>query len=252
MKLRENIIEFTYPDALEIVLEDILPIPAKLCIPDWFKKLNHTREIPTIKGCIPFLDTLTSGYIIKLPQDFYIKHNVYNEKIKSNDSFNRFGFHMMGEMMYYKNINLNSSNDEYHSPLQLEGCPLVDKNKKLPFYKIMNPYTIKTPPGYSCLFVSPLNNNDDRFEIIAGIVDTDVYNGEVNFPLTINGDKYPSLETTIERGTPIVQVIPFKRENWKIKYRMSSLKERDKSHWSPFSKIIHKYKTLFWRKKSWN
>ena len=53
----------------------------------------------------------------------------------------------------------------------------------------VSPCTIKTPPGYSCLFVPPLNNTDDRFSIIPGIVDTDKLNFEV-VPVPFR-DAYP-------------------------------------------------------------
>ena len=55
---------------------------------------------------------------------------------------------------------------------------LVTEYSELPekhVHKIFNPWIIKTPPGYSCLFTSPLNNNDDRFNIIPGIVDNDIF-----------------------------------------------------------------------------
>lgn len=77
------------------------------------------------------------------------------------------------------------------------------KNKNLPFHKIKNPWTIITPPGYSCLFVSPLNNSDDRFTILPGIVDTDKYTLEVNFPFVVNGDKYPTLKTLLKKVLPM-------------------------------------------------
>ena len=63
---------------------------------------------------------------------------------------------------------------------------VVEKNKNLPFHKILNPWIITTPPGYSTLFVPPLNNSDDRFSIIAGIVDTDTFKNEINFPIVIH------------------------------------------------------------------
>ena len=119
-----------------------------------------------------------------------------------------------------KLYNLNNETPQIHPSHQLEGSPLLKKNSKenkLPFYKILNPFHIKTPKGYSCLFIPPLNNKDDRFEIISGIVDTDIFQTEINFPFLVNTDKYPSLETTIQRGTPYVQVIPFKRDEWKFK-----------------------------------
>ena len=60
-----NSIIFTYPKEIKNALDDVLPIPIKFNLPDWYKKLEHTREFPTIKGCMPFLDTLTSGYLLK-------------------------------------------------------------------------------------------------------------------------------------------------------------------------------------------
>ena len=50
------------------------PVPIKLNIPEWYKKLTHSIETRTVKGCIPFLETLTTGYLLKLDQDIYIKH----------------------------------------------------------------------------------------------------------------------------------------------------------------------------------
>ena len=109
---------------------------------------------------------------------------------------------------------------------------------------------IKTPPGYSCLFVPPLNNADDRFSIIAGIVDTDTFTQEINFPFVINGDKYPVLDTVVKMGTPYVQVIPFKRESWKMEIGESK-QYRTLELFKFHQKYIHKYKNWFWRKKSW-
>ena len=56
--------------------QNILPQPIKLNIPKWFKSLNHGKELKTIKGCIPFLETLQTGYLIRNYQDTHIKHNI--------------------------------------------------------------------------------------------------------------------------------------------------------------------------------
>ena len=229
------------------------PIPIKLNIPEWYKKLEHTVENKTIKGCMPFLDALTCGYLLKMPQDFHVRHNVNNTNKKGEnfkDSFQTFGLYNWNSLLQAKSLNLNSQND-VHPVMQLEGSPLIEKNKNLPFYKILNPWKIKTPKGYSCLFVSPLNNSDDRFSIISGIVDTDEFETEINFPIVINGDKYPVLETTIQKGTPYVQIIPFKRENWKMKLKSREQKEVQNSRLFYELNLINKYKDKFWKKKSW-
>ena len=74
--------------------------------------------------------------------------------------------------------------------------------------KFHNPWTIRTPPGWSCLFTAPLNHTNDVVQILAGVVDTDRYQAPVNFPfVTIAGDG----THVLEKGTPLVQVIPFQR-----------------------------------------
>jgi hypothetical protein len=245
-------IEFSAHEDYFALKEDY-PIPAKLNIPEWYKKLEHSLENKTIKGCIPFLDTLTSGYLLKMPQDFHVKHNVDNKNEKGEifkDSFQTFGLHDQQQLLHAKYVNLNSGIDN-HSLKQVEGSPFIEKNKNLPFYKIINPWKIKTPKGYSCLFTSPLNNSDDRFSIISGIVDTDTFPNEINFPIVINGDKYPILETTIKRGTPYVQIIPFKRDHWKMTLKSRPQKEIQNSRLFYGLRLINIYKEKYWNKKSW-
>jgi len=237
-----------------VSLKEDLPIPTKLNIPDWYKNLQHSILDKTAKGCMPFLDTLTAGYLLKMPQDFYVQHNieVKNEKNQlTKDSFQTFGLNYVHEILHEKSLNLNSK-VEAHATIQLNGSPLVEKNKKLPFHKILNPWRIKTPKGYSCLFVPPLNNTDDRFSIIPGIVDTDSYDREINFPITINGDKYPKLESVIKKGTPYVQIIPFKRDNWKMSIKKTKEKELIYKKLFYGLSLINIYKNKYWQKKTWN
>ena len=245
-------IEFSAHEDYFALKEDY-PTPIKLNIPEWYKKLEHNIELKTIKGCMPFLDTLTSGYLLKMPQDFYVKHNVENKNEIGEvfkDSFHTFGLHDMGQILGAKSVGLNSGRD-VHNVQQLVGSPFVDKNKNLPFYKILNPWKIKTPKGYSCLFVPPLNNTDDRFSIIPGIVDTDTFPNEINFPIVINGDKYATLETNIKKGTPYVQIIPFKRDSWKMKLKPRKQKEIQNSRLFYGLQLLNIYKEKYWSKKSW-
>jgi len=242
-------IEFSAHEDYFALKEDY-PIPIKLNIPDWYKKLEHSIDKKTVKGCIPFLDTLTTGYLLKMPQDFYIKHNTENSK-GEKDTLHMFPSYEFSDSIHAKTINLNSSPRDVHPFSQLGESPLVEKNKNLPFYKIINPWKITTPKGYSSLFVSPLNNVDDRFSIIPGIVDTDQYINPVNFPIVLNGDKYPILETIIKKGTPYVQVIPFKRDNWKMILKPIEQKEMQKNKIWHALKFLNRYKESCWVKKSW-
>jgi len=242
----ENIIKFIADSNYIDNNKDILPIPSKLNIPDWLKNLKHTEKKFTAKGCIPLLDGMTAGYILKMPTDYYIEHNFDIEGKK------RTGASSAIENTFNFPININRKGvPEYHTVDQLEGSPLIDKNKNLPIHKILNPWRIKTPPGYSVLFTPILNNQDDRFSIIPAIVDTDTFENEINFPIILNGDKYETLKTTIKRGTPYVQLIPFKREAWKMKIETINTEEHYKKRFSQYRHIIHNYKNKYWFKKSW-
>ena len=245
-------IEFSAHEDYFALKEDY-PIPAKFNIPEWYKNLEHSLLKKTVKGCMPFLDSLTSGYLLKMPQDLNIRHNIDSKNEKGEelkDGFQTYGLYDQSQWLGARSINLNSGID-VHTLNQLEGSPLIEKNKNLPFYKILNPWKIKTPKGYSCLFVPPLNNSDDRFSIIPAIVDTDTFPNEINFPIVINGDKYPVLETTIKKGDPYVQIIPFKRDSWKIVTKSRKQKEIQNSRLFYGLKLINIYKEKYWHKKSW-
>jgi hypothetical protein len=246
----DNKIVFTAHEDYVAIKED-LPKPIKLNIPEWYKKIQHTLESKTIKGCMPFLETLTTGYILSCPQDIKIKHNFFNEETKQPDTGFKSALGNVNDFLRSKLINLNTDSYQYHPTAQLEGSPLIEKNKNLAFFKILNPWLIETPPGYSCLFLSPLNNRDDRFEIISGIVNTDTYKQEINFPIVFNGDKYPTLDTTIEKGTPYVQVIPFKRESWEMQIKSTKTKDIFSKTLQHSLILINRYRDYLWNKTRW-
>ena len=239
-----KVIKFSAPE--EYLKEKLFPEPCKLNIPKWYKDLDHSLKLMTVKGCMPFLDTLTSGYLLKVPTDLRLCHNIYDDKKRSTLLYSK----IPHEYETYININREEV-PQTHPPEQLgDKCPFLQKNKNLDFQKILNPWIIKTPPGYSCLFLPPLNNGDDRFSIIPGIVDTDTFESEINFPIIVNGDKYPIIDTIIKKETPYVQVIPFLRESWKMKIEeeKSNFKKR---FFHTNTSIIHTYKSKWWNKKSW-
>tara|TARA_R110000744_G_scaffold380391_1_gene501037 strand:+ start:1237 stop:1959 length:723 start_codon:yes stop_codon:yes gene_type:complete len=238
----KNKIRFEAPKQY-LDLKEEFPQPIKLNIPKWFKKINHDVENFTIKGCMPFLDTLTTGYLLRLPQDFYLKHN-----FKEGDNYQS---KLVPSVSDNHGCNLNTTNfNEIHPTKQFEGSSMGKKNNSFPAYKILNPWTIVTPKGYSCLFLPPMNNVDDRFSIIPGIVDTDTYNLPINFPILLNGDKYPVQDTLLKKGTPYVQVIPYKRESWNMEIKEE--KQTVKKIFFYHLTFIQKYKNKFWNKVSWN
>ena len=243
-----KIIEFETHEAF-FELNDNHPEPIKTNIPEWFKKLEHNYSNKTVKGCMPFLDALTAGYLIRMPQDLYIEHNI--EKDGKRGTYMKWALEEKLHHLDITRLNLNTNRVDVHPTKQLEGSPLIEKNKNLFFLKIYNPWRIKTPSGYSCIIMPPLNNKDDRFEIISGIVDTDMYPREINFPFVINGDKYPVLKDTIKKGTPLAQIIPFRREEWKSVVKGTN-KIAPKNYLKDALTMIRGYQSVFWNKKKWN
>ena len=205
------------------------PKPASLFIPDEYKKLKrHFKDNlhrPTLKTCIPFLDCLTMGYIIPFDQD-YLVDPVENDfsVTPSNREAHDFGFHN-------------------ETQLPTEWKKHTGENAG----KFINKWLIKTPPGYSCLFIKPMNRLEPRFEIISGIVDTDNYINEINFPFILNKRDEQFI---IKKGEPMVQVIPFKRESWKMWSGFYLEKLHSKTLNILSSKWVDKYKNMFWNKKS--
>ena len=66
---------------------EVFPQPSKLNIPLWYRELTHSVYTKNIKGCMPFLDTLTTGYTIKMPVDYYIGHNIKKEGERYTEGF---------------------------------------------------------------------------------------------------------------------------------------------------------------------
>ncbi len=131
-----NIIEFS-SDELITNQKDLRPIPCKLNIPDWYKELDHTATLRTIKGCMPFLDTLTTGYILKIPNDSYLAHNIIDSDTDEKKSIWESPVNTLPEKSKEK-ININVSGlSSYHPIEQLgEKCPFVKKNNGFSFLKI--------------------------------------------------------------------------------------------------------------------
>lgn len=213
------------------------PVTSSSKIPNWYKKMSSTinkdktsktpelQSKMTLKMCQPFLDAFTCGYMITLPFDIHVNN--------SDDSLPKFSWGVNHKMI------------EHHEESQYPGFESLDIFDKT-IYKFNPTHTIETPPGYSLLFTHPLNRIDLPFFTISGFVDTDGFNMiPVNLPFFIKKD----FEGIIEKGTPIAQIIPIKRERWNhdiIKYN----EEKNKFGFADLKSTIAKsYKNRWWNKK---
>jgi hypothetical protein len=169
------------------------PTPARSALPDWFRRLpaidrdaqSATNNGLTIKRCMPFLDALSTGWLIPLAATVRIEVADRGRTVNCGWEFDR----------------VMVSN---HGAWQVAGNPKDGR----PPVKFHNYWTIRTPPGWSCLFLPPLNRPHAAFECLGGVVDTDSYPALIHFPFFATDVEGVHV---IERGTPLVQVIPFRR-----------------------------------------
>ena len=208
------------------------PVLASKIIPDWYKKTPSSyppEKIPsavfTVKKCMPVFDALTAGYILSTPCDIWV-----TEK---------------NETLWYE----TSQPDiiEFQDQKQGNLHPAFNGHS---YPKWKNSWAIKTPKGYSCLFIPPMHNPNPWFVILESIVDTDSYKTLVNFPFVLKDVSFRGL---IPANTPMVQIIPFKRDNWKMKIGDDTdYEEGIDSDKELKSLIFDRYKRLYWSKKTWN
>ena len=210
------------------------PQPASKFVPDWYKNMEsyvggnkkpngNGGTDATIKRCMPVFDAITAGYIITSPADIYVS-------IKDGNQF--FEWSSLGLISFHP----------------IEQAPEHPARKPHAYPKWNNPWAIKTPKGYSVLFTQPMHR-ESVFTILPGIVDTDTYTAPVNFPMVIND---PNFEGLIPKGTPIAQVIPFKREGWQMEIGSEKeLKEQHSITQKLQTKFFDRYKSMFWSRKEY-
>jgi hypothetical protein len=208
--------DITFTKIMDIS-DEYTPKPASKFLPDWYKDMESyiggvksplglgQSTTATMKRCMPIFDAMTSGYIIPTYVDLFITQKQELDS-ETNEPTGK-------AVPWYEWPLLEPLN--FHEPFQTPNHYLREGlSSQAQWPKWMNPWAIKTPPGYSCLFLSPLHR-DSPFSILSGVVDTDHYTGAVNFPFILNDWNFKGL---IPSGTPMAQVIPFKRESWNMQF----------------------------------
>lgn len=139
------------------VSDEYFPKPASTLLPEWYKKtksyLDDKKEpnfvnatTATIKKCLPVFDAITGGYIIPTYTDLWIKKTEGNE-------------------IHY--LTSGEIDIQFHSTPQAPYHPFMNQH---PYPKWINPWSIETPKGYSCLFIPPVHGGNEYFQIAEGIV----------------------------------------------------------------------------------
>lgn len=174
-------------------------------IPDWYRthqkytgdgfvlQKNGTVN-ETVKKCMAIFDAMTAGYLLKFPVDIFIdasgKRIVYNQALQEEPGI----------------ISM-------HTPDQVKGLPFDREIYMDEVFRVHPQWMIKTEQGHSSMFFHPMFHEDLPFKTISGVIDTDGFISDGAFSILIK----KGFKGTIKKGTPLIQVIPFKREEYEIK-----------------------------------
>ena len=192
-------------------LEKIEPVlPAKNFIPDWWKqteknfdkiieKIGETNG--TVKNCPSFSDYLTEGFVVPLWCDLKIKITENNFEYNTPDNAFTFTTHINEQ---YKN---------YIPDNAKQNCAAIVKPNC--------PWRVKTPPGYSLWQFPMYYNFNPIFEVLPGVIWSDIY-CEINQQMAFKNYG----EYFIKRGTPLAVYIPFKRQEFECEIQNSTEENR--------------------------
>lgn len=184
----------------------IKPYPAVKSLPRWFldsdpflknhifgennnkPRVRNGMSNSSFKKCTPLLDGMSAGYIIPLWADVDVDN--------SNLDLPQIFWKTRHSIFQPHGINT----------IEVETPPGYHQN----IFKYLNPWIPQTPKGYSCIITSPYGHNDLPFKAVPAIVDTDRSSLELVFPVWVKNN----FNGIVEKGTPIAQIIPFKRDDW--------------------------------------
>jgi len=199
--MENNIIQF-YPWGQDSA--DLLhPVPASKNIAPYWKDMplfhndgdlekykNKTADrknvFLSLKHCMPYLDAMISGYHYLLHTDIHIYVNNEGFPVITWDSHKEpVGLRVLKEMP------IPHGHYQAHYGWQMW-------------------WGAEVPEGWSILFTHPISRYDLPFTTTSGLVDSDKYPlpGNVSFHIKDN------FEGVIKAGTPIMSIIPIRRENW--------------------------------------
>ncbi|WP_374653897.1 hypothetical protein [Phenylobacterium sp.] len=179
------------------------PIPATQGLPAWLKTMPSEAYSSvvaalddTVKRCPPFVDALTTGFLIPLMCDVHVERGEFSWDFEAPAAGGGWPRSPIG----------------FHDAAQAAGTPLFDDDRFL--IKFHNAWTVETPPGYSLLFTHPFNRFDLPFTTLTGMVDCDRYHDAwIHFPAHWRDEGFSGV---LPAGTPVAQCVPVKREAWSL------------------------------------
>lgn len=217
------------------------PKPASNNIPEWYKSLakfdksNSEKTLYPVnfigsdgaavatKQCPPFLDAMTAGYHYILDDDLHVDIDDDGKPI----------LWWEGDVMIV----------DHRPTIELP----VPENHHPIHYGFKMAWYYETPPGHSVLITHPMNRYDLPFTVQSGIVESDIW----GLPVFVAFFLKRGFRGVIPKGTPLFQIIPFKRDNWQMRVdsEISTIEKHTFAAEKRRTRVHGYYKWFAWRKK---
>lgn len=212
------------------------PLPAKKFLPEWYKESEMTfigidgEEHSGLKRCVPFMDSMLSGYMLVTPFDIFIskkEDGSLDIRWNSSEHFE----HFIAEREKKLGEKIPRPAGHYPNHLAFRGV-----------------WGFRTPRGWSTLVVQPLNRFDLPWTITSGLMDSDKFSTSGNIPFFVRED----FSGVVPAGTPFAQLIPIKRASWKHILNDQGIVYYDNLQGALVRTPGKSYKKFFWVKKDYN
>lgn len=193
-----------------------VPKPIVKTIPSWYRKsdkylINKENgtpwedpyiggRIPNWKSCPAVFDVMGSGYCLRTPCELEFYYDV-NGKISVRPEDNTF-------------LDFCTSRD----PMDDFKTPMGYDNNHFAWWM---DWGVQVPEGYSVLFTNPMNRFELPFISTSGIIDCD----KISVPGTVPFFLFKGWTGVLPAGTPYLQLIPFKRDDWESEINIKTEKE---------------------------
>jgi hypothetical protein len=176
------------------------PVPARQALPDWLRSMpasafsdTHGQDLRTVKQCPPFVDAMSHGFVIRLPCDIAVEAG----KLSWDWALPPLSVEAHPR-----------SPLSFHVPAQVAGTPF--HRAETAIVKFNSFWTIELEEGYSLFATHPINRLDLPFRLLSGMVDADRFSDVgILFPAVWVD---PAYEGVLQRGTPVAQCFPVRRE----------------------------------------
>jgi hypothetical protein len=217
----------------------LLPQNSKLFIPGWYRDSKKFMDSPNrilgddnrpllgLKACIPFLDSMVTGYMAQVSQDIQVT-------IRDGFPF------LQWPVEEHDILSARQGVGSELLPIPAGHYPI--------HFVWRNLFSFKLPKGYSALLTHPLNRHDLPFTTLSAIIDGDTPIHPGQYPFFLK----EGFEGIIPKGTPMFQILPFKRESWIAQEQDSILQEIDILSIDRKTKLFGWYREKVWHKKEFN